>query len=46
MWRIIMYDSDAELEEPFDWSTVDPGERVEFDDDEVPFDPFTPRWTS
>ena len=41
-----MYDSAPELEDPFDWSTVDPAERAEFDDNEVPFDPFTPRWTS
>jgi hypothetical protein len=47
-WRITMSDEHLEFDEPFDVSSAPlcDVEPVVFDDDDVPFDPFTPRWTS
>jgi hypothetical protein len=41
-----MSDEHLEFDEPFDWPPLEHCEPVAFDDDDVPFDPFTPSWTS
>jgi hypothetical protein len=43
----MMSDEHHEFDEPVDSSAPRPDvELVVFDDDDVPFDPFTPSWTS
>ena len=41
-----MSDEQSDFDEPFDWSTPQPAdvEPVVFDDDDLPFDPFTASW--